>query len=471
MEFHRHTIAAIATPTGRGGIGIIKISGQDAIRVLEKVFIPGKKTSGTFRFDRKCKDYPFRSLHYGRICHPETGDEIDEVLISLMRAPRSYTGEDVVEINAHGGPQVLAEILELILSNGIQEAKPGEFTFRAFLNGKIDLTKAEAICDLINAKSQMASKVAARQLQGEIQHQVNTIRDAILTMLADLEARIEFQDDVEPDDLPAMDMETVKTQMIRPIQTLIARHDQFRSVIQGATVVIAGKSNVGKSSLLNALSCTERAIVTQIPGTTRDTIEVEMEIEGVPITLIDTAGLQETQDPVEAIGIERARKKIETSDLILWVIDISKPLEDEDLKGYEATKGKRCVLVGNKADLLTDPEPNRKICIEGKYPVRVSARYHKGMEALKIKIREILIGEASSSIPGLGAVPNRRHRRALNISCEYLKKVQEGLRRSIPSELISYDLKAAKDALEEITGANLPEAVYDKIFSQFCVGK
>lgn len=469
----RHTIAAVATPPGKGGIGIIKVSGRDAIRALERVFAPGKKPRGAFRSDWKFTADRPRSLLYGRICDPSTGEEIDEVLVSIMKGPNSYTGEDVVEINAHGGPRVLTEILELVLSNGVREAKPGEFTFRAFLNGKIDLTKAEAICDLINAKGQMAAKAAARQLQGEIQAEVNAVRGAIITLLADIEARIEFPDELDSEDAPALAEERVQTQMIRPIRRLIDRHDQFRSVLDGAKVVIAGKSNVGKSSLLNALSCSERAIVTPVPGTTRDTVEVEMELGGTPVTLIDTAGIRQTLDPVEAIGIERTRQKIDGADLILWVIDVSRPIEESDRMVWEIIEGKRSLIVGNKADLPpSGPESKIEFRSKGSVgPLMVSARYQTGIEGLKKKIIEGLNAHSFGLMPNSGAVPNRRHRRALDASLEFLKKVEEGLGGAIPWELVCYDLKAAKDSLEEITGENQPEAVYEKIFSQFCIGK
>ena len=333
------TIAAMSTAPGLGGIGIIKISGPGAITILEKVFKSGHTAA-------KAPTYPkSHRLYHGYIMDPQSGHNLDEVLVSAMRAPHSYTCEDVVEINTHGGYVILEEILQLVLRQGARLAEPGEFTRRAFLNGRIDLTRAEAVADLINAKSRKALKYAVSQIEGELRNRIEAIKKALMDLLVRIEAHIDFADDLEEDVLPGNLKAYLSEHVGKPILKLIQQYENNKIFREGINLLIVGKPNVGKSSLLNRLTQKDRAIVTATPGTTRDFIEEPFSINGVPLTLVDTAGLRDSCDDIEVQGIKKTHQKMEQADLLLFMVDISQPLDQDDWAVFKRIDGQKVIVV------------------------------------------------------------------------------------------------------------------------------
>jgi len=455
--FNGDTIAAIATPPGIGGIGIIRISGPLAKNILTQLF----------QSKRATKEFKSHKLYYGHIIDPETREVVDEVLAVLMRAPHSYTGEDVVEIHAHGGPLILKKLLDLTLKAGARLAEPGEFTKRAFLNGRLDLTQAEAVIDVISARTERELKIATHQLQGYLSERIKKIRNCLREFKAHLEVAIDFpEEDIEivP---PKLWLSRIKKEVIEPIERLVKIYSENRALREGAVLAIVGKPNVGKSSLLNCLLKEERAIVTPIPGTTRDVIEEVLNINGVAIRIADTAGLRKTQDVVETIGVERAKEKISVADIILWVVDRSVPLEEEDREIFEEIKEKKTILVLNKCDLpsVLDTEILKK---EFNLPiVSISALYHQGIEKLERIIFQQLLG--NTSVPEF--VPKLRHKQTLEKALMAARKAKEAVEKGLPPVFVSIDIQEALDALGEIIGETTPDDVLDVIFSQFCIGK
>lgn len=471
MDFQ--TIAAIATPPGKGGIGIIKISGNRALNVLAAVFAPGKRDTAlkTGPVNDPAFFSPWR-MHYGHILDSENNRVYDEVIVAVMAAPHSYTREDIAEIQAHGGTIVLEGILSLLFSKGVRLAEPGEFTRRAFINGRIDLAQAEAVIDIVNAKNDTAADIAFNQSAGRLSSEIDVIREVITGSLAAIEAMIDFPDDTEPDtDLLPL-AQDLSRNALEPVTDLIFRHEQCRSLREGFRIVIAGPPNVGKSSLMNRLANQDRSIVTDIPGTTRDFIESDLYLKDHFITLVDTAGLRADPDPIEEIGIQKALSLVRDADLLLFLIDASDPeANTEPLFPEEMlTPDKPVIMVYNKTDLTDSterlaPPP----ALEGFPSVDVSAKNNTGIEPLKQTIVETLRNRYPDN-PGQ-PVPNYRHKMLLQEAKRALEQSVDHLFRNSEPELISLDLRLAHDRIGEITGATAPPAVLDAIFRQYCIGK
>jgi tRNA modification GTPase len=467
------TIAAIATPTGRGGIGIIKISGKDAFSIAESVFQKSAPAAGVAKekggsFFSSVKSH---HLYHGHIVDKQKGRVLDEVLLSVMVAPHTYTKEDVVEINTHSGPVVLASILELVIKNGATLAQPGEFTKRAYLNGRIDLTQAEAVIDIINSKTEKALEIATSQIKGGLKAKIESIRRALLDILVETEAAIDFLDDAGETLNSDRIIKILKGRGVDELNALIEKYENAHVLRDGLKMVVVGKPNVGKSSLMNRLIQEDRAIVTPIPGTTRDLIEETLNIRGIPVIIADTAGLHETDDPVEVIGIEKAQKYIQDSDLILFMIDASRPHTDVDFNIYKTIRNKRLILVMNKSDLVEDGfEPAVPDSWRDLPRIKISALYGTGLNELKGLIVNLSVGEYGLEAKNT-IIPNIRHKIALERCLELCATAIEAIRKEISFEFIAIDIQEAIDRLGEIIGDTVKEDVIDQIFSRFCIGK
>ncbi|BCJ87477.1 tRNA uridine-5-carboxymethylaminomethyl(34) synthesis GTPase MnmE [Effusibacillus dendaii] len=458
LEFD--TIAAIATALGEGSIGVIRISGPDAIKVADTVFHSRQKLA----------DAASHTLHYGYITVPETGEKVDEVLVSLMRSPRSFTREDVVEISCHGGIIVIQRVLQLVLGAGARLAEPGEFTKRAFLNGRIDLSQAEAIIDLIRSKTDSSMKIAFRQVEGFLRKKIASLRQTMIELMAHIEVTIDYPEhDVE--DVAIRQIIRQGNEMRNEIRSLLQGSRTGRIYREGIRTVIIGKPNVGKSSLLNLLSRTDRAIVTDIPGTTRDILEEQISIRGIPIQIIDTAGIRETEDVVERIGVERSRGALEEADLILFMLDASRPLDDTDRELLTYTANKPTVIILNKLDLprRMNLDEIRHIASSGIF-VEMSVKETSGLEKLEQQVESLFL---SGSIEGKEAayVSNVRHISLLEKADRQLKDAIESAEAGMTLDLVAVDIREAWETLGEIIGETAGEDLLDQIFSQFCLGK
>jgi tRNA modification GTPase len=455
------TIAAIATPIGTGGIGIIKISGPEAWAVGRHLF----HLSGS------PKTIQSHHLYHGHIIEPGTHRTVDEVLISFMRGPATYTREDVVEINCHSGLAALDRILELVIRAGARLAEPGEFTRRAFLNGRIDLTQAEAVLDLVSSKTRRSLHLASEHLKGGLQTIITELRSHLLDTLAMVEAAIDFpEEDLEilaEADLAAR----VRQQVREPITELLQNYEDGRILREGLSVIIAGKPNVGKSSLLNNLLRSNRALVTPVPGTTRDVIEESLSLRGIPLRLVDTAGLRQPDDLVEKLGMEFTRERLSQADLVLFVLDRSGSLTSEDLQIYEDINCKSRVVVLNKIDL--DPHPDFATITE-RFPaetiVEISALYGDGMEQLRDAVFHTILGRKLDTETSVVA-PNLRHKLCLERALDAVNRALQLLDTQSSAELIALEVQEALAHLGEIIGLTTTEDLLDKIFSQFCLGK
>ena len=462
---HREeTIAAIATAPGEGGIGIVRISGELAETILRSLFIPAGKT-GTK------KEIEYRKLTYGYIVNPETGEKVDEVLAVMMKAPYTYTAEDVAEINCHGSMVSLTRTLELVLKNGARIAEPGEFTKRAFLNGRIDLSQAEAVIDLIKAKTDVSYKAAMGQLSGRLSDKINQVRAAIVDVLVELTVNIDYPDE----DIEIMTYEKIQKSLESiesSLKELAATGYTGRILREGLNTVIVGKPNVGKSSLMNVLLKEKRSIVTEIPGTTRDTIEEQLNIGGILLNITDTAGIRETEDRVEQIGVERSLESLRRADLVLFITDMSRPLDKEDLDIIKELNDKEEVLV-----LLNKADKEAVICKESLSEyfsedkmIETSMEDGRGIFELEDRIKDMVYkGNISASENVL--VTNVRH---LNLINKALISLQEALissKDNQPFELIEIDVNDAWACLGEITGEAVREDIISEVFSRFCLGK
>ena len=452
------TIAAISTPVGEGGIGIVRLSGPDALAILQNIFLRGRKRSAI----RKLQPY---HLTYGHVVDPETDQTLDEVLVAYMPAPWTYTRQDVVEINCHGGIVPLRRVLELCLRYGARLASPGEFTLRAFLNGRIDLAQAEAVLDIVRAKTAASLRVAVGQLDGRLSHEVHQVRAQMVDVLSWLEASVDFaEDEIPPRDV-APDLEKVQGRLER----LLSTADQGIVYRQGVRTAIIGRPNVGKSSLLNALLRTSRAIVTPIPGTTRDTLEETLNLQGVPLVLVDTAGITaDAEDVIERLGIERSRAALAQADLALVVVDGSEPLTSADHDIAALLENKPSLLVINKCDLPV------VIDVDGFLPnlprVRISALTGEGLDTLELAIVEtVFSGQVLASDALL--VSNPRHKDILQRAHDHVLAARQTHAQGLPADFVAIDLTAAVNALGEITGETLHEDLLETIFSNFCIGK
>ncbi|MFZ5645072.1 MAG: tRNA uridine-5-carboxymethylaminomethyl(34) synthesis GTPase MnmE [Bacillota bacterium] len=450
------TIAAITTPPGEGSVGIVRISGEKAFSVAEKLFRTARK--------KNWLEESFK-MHYGHV-FDSAGNVIDEVLLTVMRAPRTYTREDIVEINCHGGSVPLRETLKAVLDAGVRMAEPGEFTKRAFLNGRIDLSQAESVIDIIRSKTEASLKVAVSQLGGGLSRKIADLQYKILGVLAQLEATIDFpEDDIEEKN--KKEMENSAAEIVRELDTLIEAAARGRIYREGIMTVITGRPNVGKSSLLNALLGRERAIVTNIPGTTRDIIEETINIRGIPLILADTAGLRETKDVVEKIGVEKTKQFLTEANLILFVVDASEGMTDDDRGILEIVDREKTLLIINKVDIAGDELDSK---LYGIPHVEISALKGEGIEKLEEKIEQMVTG-GKAVIPDSVIISNVRHESILVRARSHMEEFRSLLGESVPPDLLSIDVRAAWEALGEITGSTVTEDLLDRIFSDFCIGK
>ncbi|WGG87205.1 tRNA uridine-5-carboxymethylaminomethyl(34) synthesis GTPase MnmE [Enterococcus faecium] len=460
LEFD--TIAAISTPPGEGAISIVRLSGDQAVQLADKVYQSGNK---------RLSEVPSHTIHYGHIVDPKSNQLVDEVMVSVMRAPKTFTREDVVEINCHGGIVVVNQILQLLLREGARLAEPGEFTKRAFLNGRVDLSQAEAVMDLIRAKTDKAMGLALNQLDGNLSALIRSLRQEILETLAQVEVNIDYP---EYDDVEELTTKLLleKAQMIQQrIQALLATSKQGKVLREGLSTAIIGRPNVGKSSLLNHLLREEKAIVTDIAGTTRDVIEEYVNVRGVPLKLIDTAGIRETEDVVERIGVERSRKALAEADLILLVLNQSEPLTAEDEQLLEATSGLKRIILLNKTDLPTQLEQEKlKKLIENEPVFSISVAKNDGLDRLESAISDLFFsgetGERDATY-----VSNTRHIALLEKASLSLEEVIAGIDAGMPVDLVQIDMTRCWDYLGEVVGDSVQDELITQLFSQFCLGK
>ena len=454
------TIVAIATAPGEGGIGILRISGEKSLEVAQSIF---ESVSG-----KRIDEYNNRTLIYGNIV--DNDKIIDEVLLAYMKGPKSYTAEDVVEINCHGGFISVKKILELILSKDVRLAEAGEFTKRAFLNGRIDLSQAEAVIDVINAKTSKSHEVAQEQLEGALSHKIRSLRDKVTELLAHVTVAIDYPEE----DIEFITYNTLKEkteELENEIKKLFDSSESGKIFREGLKTVIIGKPNVGKSSLLNLILGEKRAIVTDIPGTTRDVIEEFVNLRGIPIKIVDTAGIRETEDVVEKIGVEKSRKSLSSADLVIMVLDYSEKLTDEDMEILESIDKSKTVVLLNKTDLKKQIEEEKiSNYVENNSIIEISALKQEGIEKLEDKIESLVYkGEVrySSDI----VISNTRHRDALAKAHKSVLDALDAIYQNMPLDFIEVDLKNIWDYLGYINGDTVTEDLLDNIFSNFCIGK
>ncbi len=449
------TIAAIATPPGEGGISVIRVSGPEAIEICDRVF----------QGSRMLKDVKSHTLSYGRIMH--NGTVLDEVLAGVMRGPRSFTGENVVEISCHGGSFVTRSVLSALLSSGAVMASPGEFTKRAFLNGKLDLSQAEAVIDLIQAESEAAVSLSVNQLDGKLSVPIQNHREKILNLAASLDVMADFPDE-GIDETPTDEVQKTLGELISSLQVMESQAEQGRLIKDGINTVIVGKPNVGKSSLLNALSGTDRALVTKQAGTTRDVIEERVRLGNVCLNLFDTAGIRGDAEQIEAMGIQKAKDYLKKADLVFFVIDSSRPFEHEDQEILDLVKEKKTILILNKSDLAQ--EITMPVLPETMPYLSLSAKEGTGLIELSETVEELfslgLITDSQDAV-----VINLRHKQAIGEAIHYLINAENTLRSGMPLDLLSVDLRGALEALGTITGQTVSDEIVDEIFSRFCLGK
>ncbi|SCW75225.1 tRNA modification GTPase [Paenibacillus tianmuensis] len=457
---NQDTIAAIATPMGEGGIAVIRVSGDEAVPVCDKIFT-GKS---------KLADVPTHTVNYGYIRDPETGAQVEESLVTVMRAPRSFTKEDVVEISCHGGFVSVRKVLDLLLEHGARLAEPGEFTKRAFLNGRIDLSQAEAVIDLIRAKSDRAFRIALKQSEGSLSKTIKELRHRLVELMAHIEVNIDY---------PEHDVEEMTNAFIKEkcadalsdIERMLTTAQQGKILREGLVTAIVGRPNVGKSSLLNTLAQEERAIVTDIAGTTRDVVEEYVHVNGIPLKLLDTAGIRETSDLVEQIGVEKSRQALSDADLILFVCNGAEPLQPDEYVLIDQLKDRQVIAIINKQDLpqLIEEEVLKSAFGEDRV-VRMSLLAQQGITDLEKAIASIFFsGQVESS--DLTYVSNARHIHLLKQARSALTEAHEAAEAFVPIDMIQIDIRNAWEHLGEVIGDSVSESLIDQIFSQFCLGK
>ncbi|WP_277301498.1 tRNA uridine-5-carboxymethylaminomethyl(34) synthesis GTPase MnmE [Veillonella montpellierensis] len=458
------TIAAIATPPGIGGVGIIRVSGSEAFSIVNRLFT----SQGTLDLRKR----PNKTIQYGYIIDPDTSDRhiIDEVLLLLMKGPHSYTAEDVIEIQCHGGMVSVRSILQLLLVNGVRLAEPGEFTKRAFLNGRIDLTQAEAIIDIIDAKTEDSLSLAVQQLDGTVSTYIHEVREQLMAMIARLEVTIDYPEE----DIEEITLEEVRDGLLpimKDMDDLLATAQTGRLIRDGIMAVIVGRPNAGKSSLLNALLRENRAIVTDIPGTTRDSIEEYMNVEGIPLRLIDTAGLRHTEDTIEAMGVQKAKDYMQQADMILCVIDGSTPLTAEEIDILQSVSGKQTIVLINKSDVaqvVTVHDINQI----GTYTAieTISAKAGEGTRILNYWVKELVYG-GQVAHHQQAVLSNVRHISLMESAKSQLLEAMASIDSAMPVDLVVTDIRGAWEALGDITGDTIRESLVDELFSRFCLGK
>jgi len=452
------TIAAISTPIGEGGISIVRMSGEDAVKIANKVF-KGANLSKV----------PTHTIHYGHIVDPDTKKTIDEVMVTVMRAPKTFTREDIVEINCHGGIVVTNHILQLLLGHGARMADPGEFTKRAFVNGRIDLTQAESVMDIVRAKTDKARQVAVQQLSGGLLKKIRAMRKKILNTLANVEVNIDYPE-YDADTVTAKQMADTSQSVINKINQLLKTAQEGTVLRNGLATAIVGRPNVGKSSLLNYLTKSDKAIVTDVPGTTRDTLEEYVSIKGVPLKLVDTAGIRHTNNKVEKIGVERSEAALKKADLVLLILDSSEELTDEDMALVKETDGKKRIIILNKTDL------GQKITTAGMRKLTSSAVIstsilkEKNLDELENTIKKLFFSGIENSNDQV-MVTNQRQTGLLQKAKKQLQDVIHAVNKDVPVDIAQIDFTGAWDTLGEITGDSAPDELINDLFSQFCLGK
>ena len=470
MFVQGETIAAIATAVvpQQGSVGIVRMSGSDAIAIARTLFhAPGRQAWESHR------------ILYGYVRHPQTKQLVDEALLLIMQTPRSYTREDVVEFHCHGGIMPVQQVLQLCIEQGARLAQPGEFTLRAFLNGRLDLTQAESIADLVGSRSPQAAQAALAGLQGKLAMPIRELRATCLDILAEIEARIDFEEDLPPLDEPAV-MAQIE-QVLTQVTSILATADQGELLRTGLKVAIVGRPNVGKSSLLNAWSRSDRAIVTDLPGTTRDVVESQLVVGGIPVQVLDTAGIRETADQVEKIGVERSHRAAQAADLVVLTIDASTGWTAADQEIYEQVRHRPLILVINKIDLVEEGERKTlqsqiQVALQAyqrydpKSQILAAAAHNQGIEDLEKAILEA-IHTGNLKAADLDLAINQRQAAALTRAKTALQQVQETIAQQLPLDFWTIDLRGAIQALGEITGEEVTESVLDRIFSRFCIGK
>ena len=454
------SIAAVATSMNASGIGIIRISGTESISIVEKIFCPAKK-------QKKLTEQKSYTIHYGTIV--EDGEVLDEVIVLLMRGPHSYTAEDTVEIDCHGGVYVMHQILNLVIKKGARVAEPGEFTKRAFLNGRIDLSQAEAVIDVISSQNTYALKSSIQQLKGSVQRLIKSIREKVLYEIAYIESALDDPEHISLEGYPESLHKKIK-ELLQEMERLLKESEQGKILREGIRTAIIGKPNAGKSSLLNALLGEERAIVTEIAGTTRDTLEEQIRLRGLTLQMIDTAGIRKTGDKIEQIGVERAKQMMEEADLILYVIDASSALDENDKEIMPLLKEKRVIVLLNKTDLqerITAEEVQRFL---EKPVIRISAKEEKGLSELEDKIEQMFLTGGLSWNDEV-YLTNLRQKAAMEEAKASLQKVEESILLGMSEDFYSIDLMDAYEALGRIIGESVGEDLVNEIFEKFCMGK
>ncbi|AZV49349.1 tRNA uridine-5-carboxymethylaminomethyl(34) synthesis GTPase MnmE [Bacillus halotolerans] len=457
------TIAAISTPMGEGAIAIVRLSGPEAIQIADRMYKgPKGKTISSVES---------HTIHYGHIVDKRTDRVVEEVMVSVLKAPRTFTREDVIEINCHGGIVTVNQVLQLALREGARLAEPGEFTKRAFLNGRIDLSQAEAVMDLIRAKTDRAMNVAMNQMEGRLSALVRRLRDDILETLAHVEVNIDYPEYDDVEEMTHQLLVEKASSVKKEIEALLRTSEQGKILREGLSTVIIGRPNVGKSSLLNSLVHEAKAIVTDIPGTTRDVIEEYVNVRGVPLRLVDTAGIRETEDIVERIGVERSRQVLKEADLILLVLNYSEELSEEDVKLFEAVEGMDVIVIMNKTDLEAkiDIERVRELA-NGRPVVTTSLLKEEGVNDLEEAIQSLFYTGAIES-GDLTYVSNTRHISILQEAKSAIEDALSGIEQDVPIDMVQIDLTRCWELLGEIIGDAVHESLIDQLFSQFCLGK
>ena len=459
MRNESGTIAAISTAMSNSGIGIVRMSGEEAVEIAKRIY-KGKN-------EKKLSKQPTHTIHYGYIVDGE--DTIDEVLVMLMRGPHSYTGEDTVEINCHGGVYVVKKVLETVIKYGARPAEPGEFTKRAFLNGKMDLSQAEAVGDLITAQNEYALKSSVSQLKGNVKEKISNIRQKIIYHTAFIETALDDPEHISLDGYPQELLEVVDNEQ-KEVKRLLKTSSDGKMIQEGIQTVILGKPNAGKSSLLNLLIGENRAIVTDIAGTTRDILEEYITLHGISLKIIDTAGIRETKDIVEKIGVDRAREMAQKADLILYVVDSSVPLDENDEEIMEMLTGKKAIILYNKTDLQPEIQPEILKEKTGHPVIPISAKEEKGITELEEQIKDMFFG-GEISFNDEVYITNARHKAALEEADRSLDLVRNSIERGMPEDFFSIDLMNAYENLGKILGESVGEDLVNEIFSKFCMGK
>lgn len=462
MAIDFDTIAAISTPPGEGGIGIVRLSGEEALTIAEKVYKLGKKS---------LSDQPSHTIHYGNVFHPQSGEKIDEVLVTVMREPKTYTREDIVEINTHGGIHVTNKVLQAVLTAGARLAEPGEFTKRAFLNGRIDLSQAEAVMDVIRAKTDRAMHNAISQLDGNLSTLIRNIRQEILETLAQVEVNIDYPEYDEVEEMTTKILKEKTIEVKNHLGKILETAQQGKILRDGLTTAIIGRPNVGKSSLLNAFVRSDKAIVTNVAGTTRDIVEEYVNVKGVPLKLIDTAGIRETEDEVERIGVSRSRNAIEEAELVLLIFDQSQKLTEEDFELLQLTANKERLIILNKIDLKAELDIKKLEKELGTEElISISVTEEKGIREIENKIVDLFFtgqtGEKDATY-----LSNIRHISLLESAYQALEEVLDGIDLGMPVDLVQIDLTRAWNKLGEVTGDAVQDELITQLFSQFCLGK